>query len=376
MSSKAFRVAIIGTGMITNFAHLPALSLLGSAVEVVGCADIREPAASQTARNYKIPKVYTDSKKMLDELKPDIVLVATPNVSHLEISMLALNSGANVVCEKPVALKHKDAIELFNKAESLGLHFFPAQTYRFFNEQLAVKKIIDEGVLGEIYYAEFDAIRRRGVPKWGFFHMKKHNAGGPFCDLAVHQLDYLLWVLGNPEVLTVSGSKWTKIANTDENLQTTLEGSGAYGGLSFTPRPYDWHEFDVEDMAAGCVRLAGNKLINFKTSWALNLPETYSRRLAGTKAGLSACEDKPITIYGNSCGWMADIQPQVFNNSGLPPEYIFPGHVPLWKNVLGVLSGVEKPIIKKEETLNVTVAVEAFYRSAEIGAEVQCSELK
>ena len=376
MSAKIYRVAIIGTGMIANFAHLPALMMAGGSVEIVGCADIREHAARETAANFKIPQVYTDPQRMLNELKPDIVVVAAPNMHHKDLSLLSLRNGAHVVCEKPVALRYEDAIELFSEASNLGLHFFPAQTYRFFNEQMAVKRIVDHGLLGDVYYAEFDAVRRRGVPRWGFFHIKNENGGGPFCDLGVHQLDYLLWLLGNPEILAVSGKTWTKHANTNENIAIALESSGAFGGMTFTPRPYDWREFDVEDMAAGCMRLSGDILINFKTSWAVNLPESYYRKLAGSKAGLIAGDDRPVTIFGSDCSMLTDIQPQIVDTSGVPKTFPFPGHVLLWRNVLGVLSGREEPIVKKEETLNVTAGIEAFYRSAETGREVLCSDFK
>ncbi len=376
MSEKRYRVAIIGTGMIANFAHLPACSLLGKSVEVVGCADIREAAARETAANFKIPKVYTDPQKMLDELRPDIAVVAAPNMHHKNLSLMALRSGAHVVCEKPVALKYADAVELFAEARKLRMHFFPAQTYRFFNEQAAVKTIVNQGVLGDVYYAEFDAVRRRGIPRWGFFHIKQENGGGPFCDLGVHQLDYLLWLLGNPDILSVSGATWTKHANTDENIAIALESSGAYGGMTFTPRPYDWREFDVEDMAAGSMRLQGGTLINFKTSWAVNLPENYARKLAGTRGGLEAGEGRPVTIYGTDYNMLTDTQPEIVDQSGVPKSMPFPGHVALWRNVLGVLNGTEEPVVKAEETLNVTAGIEAFYLSAQSGREVLCSEIK
>jgi hypothetical protein len=73
---------------------------------------------------------------------------------------------------------------------------------------------------------------------------------------------------------------------------------------------------------------------------------------------------------------MADLQPQVFDYTRIPPSFVFPGHIPLWQNMLGVLSGAEPPIIKKEETLNVTAGIEAFYRSAETGRDVVCRDLK
>ena len=93
--------------------------------------------------------------------------------------------------------------------------------------------------------------------------MKSENGGGPFCDLGVHFLDSLLWMTGNPRVLSVSGSMYDIIAQKGEDVLLSIKESGAAGGL-FTPRPYDPSEFSVEDSAMGSMRLEGGLSVNFK----------------------------------------------------------------------------------------------------------------
>lgn len=371
--NQKFRTAIVGAGMIANAAHLEAIKYMGSDYEVVGVSDIRESAGRETAERFGIPKYYTDTRKMLDELKPEIVIVATPNASHKEISVMALEAGAHVICEKPVAMSLADAKEMFATAEKKGLNFFPAQTMRFFNYRQAVKKIIDSGMLGNIYYAQFDSIRRRGIPQWGFFHMKEYNVSGPFADLAVHEIDYLLYALGNPSPIAVSGNAWTKIGNTGEELQTSQEEGGALGGLQITPRPYDWREFDVEDYATGVIRLEGDIMVNFQASWAVNFPEKWERRFAGDKAGIVYGDQKdPLEIYGGMLGWQTDFIPHNYQQEHFPPNIAFPGHIGLLRNIAGYLRGKEELVIKKEETLNVSSIIEAFYTSAATGKEAVC----
>ena len=369
------RTAIIGAGMIANAAHLQAISRIGSGYDVVAVADIRESAAKETAERFNIPNVYTDVEMMLQEQKPELAIVATPNAYHKPMALLAMKYGANVVCEKPVAMKYEDAVEMFEEAEKRGVQFFPAQTERFNIKRTACKRAIDTGVLGDVYYVELDTIRRRGIPKWGFFHMKDYNVGGPFCDLTVHEIDHMLYCLGNPKMLSVSGSTWQKIGNSEQQLDESVEQAGALGGISITPRPYDWHEFSVEDMATGIIRLEGGITVNFKSSWAVNLEERWSRNYAGTKGGLNYTNTTPMVIYGSMANWQTDYEPKVFPEADYPSDLPFPGHVGLLKNVYDVLRNNGTAVIKKEETLNVTAIIEAFYKSAELNREVNASEI-
>ena len=197
--NKPIRVAIIGTGMIANSAHFPALKPFRDAglVEVVGVADVREEAAAETAKRQNVPKYYQDPQQMLDELHPDFVAVCTPNVYHKEWTIKALRAGAHVACEKPIAVSYADAKEMWDVAAETGKKLFPCQCMRWRNYMQQSKMLVDSGELGEIYFSDIEFIRRYGIPTWGMFHMKEHNYGGPFCDLGVHLIDSLLWIVGS-----------------------------------------------------------------------------------------------------------------------------------------------------------------------------------
>ena len=82
MAPSLLKVAVIGSGMIANAAHIPAWQHLREDVEVVGVASRDPVGAEETAQRYQIPRFYRDPQKMLDELKPDIVSICTPNVYH------------------------------------------------------------------------------------------------------------------------------------------------------------------------------------------------------------------------------------------------------------------------------------------------------
>jgi predicted dehydrogenase len=363
MDKKIYRVAIIGTGMIANSAHIPAWKDLKGDVEIVGVADNRPAIAQETAERHHIPNWYGDPQAMLDELKPDIVSICTPNVYHKQWTIAALKAGAHVLCEKPIATRLEDAEEMYQVAKSVGRTLYPCQSMRFFNANMAAHEFAASGALGEVYYCEINAIRRRGVPKWGFFHMAEHNAGGPMCDLGVHILDFLFWTIGNPKVTTATASAYTRLANIDEGLVTSLSASGAPSGV-FTPRPYDYREFDVEDFSAGFLRLENGASVIIKTSWAINLQENFTISIAGTKGGLQM---PPVKLLNNQNHYQAEVLPNVFPDRDVP----FVGHYGLTRNFIQSLRGEEEVLVKQEEALNVVRAIEALYRSAAEGREVQ-----
>ncbi len=356
MSNPKYKVAVIGAGMIANAAHIPAWKNLGEDVEVVGVADMRLTAAEETARRYNLPHAYSDPQKLLDELNPDIVSVCTPNISHQTWSIAALKAGAHVLCEKPIAVAYADALEMFAAADANGRQFYPSQSMRFIKPFWAAHDIAAAGRLGEVYHAEVSASRRRGIPSWGFFHMKEYNAGGPVCDLGVHLLDSLYWIIGNPRVVSVSAKTRTQFGNQDEGLITSLEDSGAPIGV-FTPRPYDYREFDVEDFSSAYIRLETGATINFRASWAVNLPENFSLQIAGTKAGMQI---PPLKVFENYGAYQAEVIPKVFADRNV----VFPGHWELVRNFVAALRGEEDMVVKREEALNVVRTIEGIYRSA------------
>ncbi len=371
MNDKKWRVALIGTGMIANCAHIPAWRNLKDQAEIVGVCDIRQEAAEETARRNQIAWYGTDPDAMLAQLQPDIVSVCTPNLFHQEMTIKALRAGAHVICEKPLTLRYRDAVAMYDEARKAGRQLFANQSMRFRHDFLAAKKLIDEQALGDIYFAEFNRIRRRGVPRWGMFHMQDKNGGGAFCDIGVHFLDALNWMVGNPGIVAVSGTTSDRISHLPHDVPPRLADSGAYAGV-FTPRPYDPAEFSVEDLAVGTIRFANNLTCLFKVAWAINQPDEFSIRVSGSRAGLNI---PTMDLYGTANGFLTDTKPAVYDD--MPYKNVtFNGHWYLFEHVLDVLAGRASFLIREEEILNVVAAIEAFYLSAKTGREVRVGELE
>jgi predicted dehydrogenase len=361
------RVAIAGAGMIANAGHIPAWRNLDAEVEVIAIYNHHMQKAQNTAKRHGIEHAYDDWSKLLSEQQPDVVSICTPNTTHEWYTIAALEAGAHVLCEKPIAASYAAASRMFEKAKQVGRVLFVGQTGRFSSKAMAAKAIVDAGQLGEIYYAETSALRRRGVPKWGRFHIKADSGGGALIDIGVHALDLLLWLMGNPRVVAASGLTYTKLADHDEGLVTSLADSGAPIGV-FDPRPYDTAEFDVEDMAVGLLRLETGAAIAIKASWAANVPpSTGGTILIGTEGGLGM---QPLTLVRNMGGYQVDVTPKV----PADPDVPFYGHWRETEHLVRVLRGDQDPIVRPEEVLNVIRALEGLYRSAESGGEIALYE--
>mgnify|MGYP005879129787 CR=1 FL=1 len=311
----------------------------------------------------------------MEEEKPDIISVCTPNAYHKEYTLAGFRAGCHVVCEKPVAMNCADAEEMFRAADQAGRHLFVIQSLRFTGNFKAAASLAQSGCLGEIYYADLNLVRRRGVPRWGMFHMAKENVGGAFCDLGVHMCDYLMYLSGNPKMVAVSGNAVTKIVSKEKNIEFSNAESGAPTGL-FTPRKFDMREFDVEEFANGYIRLDNGMTVTFKISWALNLPNSNTVSICGDKGGLTIGDDglKLMTTQG---AYQTDVIPRVFPDPY--SEYSdFTGHIHEMDYILKVLNGemtIEEYPIRKDEVMNVVSMIEAFYKSARLGREVTFQEL-
>lgn len=362
MTSAKRKVAIIGSGMIANAGHIPAWKNLSSDVDIVAAASLHLRSAQETAARHGIPAAYDDPQRMLDEVQPDIVSVCTPNASHKTWAVAALQAGAHVFCEKPVAVSFAEAQEMYTAAIAANRLLYVTQTARFGAETRAAKEVVDSGRLGKVYYAEISAIRRRGIPRWGYFHMSEYNAGGPLYDLGVHIIDALFWILGNPAVKSVSGMTYSMIGRQENDLVASLAESGAPAGV-FTPRPYKPSEFDVEDLAAGYIRLENGTSILMRTSWAVNLPENFNMLIAGSGAGL---QTNPLRVYEQAGGYQTNTEIKIPPDPNIP----FYGHWPAAQNMLAAIRGQEEPLVKEAEVLNVIRVIEGLYRSAEEQREV------
>ncbi|MEZ4675441.1 MAG: Gfo/Idh/MocA family oxidoreductase [Caldilineaceae bacterium] len=225
--SQTFRVAMIGAGTIVQGGHIPNFQSVPN-VSVEAICDVNEARVKAVADDKNVPHTYTDYNVMLSEVKPDITVIATPNIFHKPMALAALNAGSHVLCEKPLALTYADAKEMMDLAASKGLTLNVGSHYRWSDAIRAAKAQGDAGFYGDIYAVRTVWHRRSGIPGYGSWFTRKELAGGgALLDIGIHALDRALYLMGFPKPVTVSGVTFSKLGPQGVGLGMGLRHSQA-----------------------------------------------------------------------------------------------------------------------------------------------------
>jgi predicted dehydrogenase len=362
--------AIVGCGFIANGKHLASMARRDD-VEVVAFCDLILEKAQAAAKQFGTPDalVCIDYRDVMARQDIDVVHVCTPNSSHAEISIAALQSGKHVMCEKPMAKTAAEAKAMLEACKAAGKLLTIGYQNRFREDSLFMKNLCATGELGDVYFAKALATRRRGVPVWGVFMDKEKQGGGPLIDLATHALDLTLWMMDNYEPTSVLGSTFDKIAR--------------MGSSANIMGPWDPAKFEVEDSAFGLVKFKNGATVVVESSWALNMivSNEAMTMLCGTKAGADMFPpDGPVV---RTSDWQAAPAHYVrvngenngklfvqnytmggtFLADGGKPEQFVGGmkELDVW---LKAVRGEDDLVVKPEQAYKVTCVLEAIYESA------------
>lgn len=354
---KKLKIGIVGCGGIANNKHLPAIKQNGN-YEIMAYCDVDKEKAEKTKAQFgpENAKIYTDYKELIGE-DLDAVYVLTPNKSHSEISIAALNAGKHVMCEKPMAKTYKEAQEMVAAAKKNNKVLNIAYQNRYRADSTYLKRACENNDLGDIYYAKAHAIRRRAVPTWGVFLNEEEQGGGPLIDIGTHALDLTLWMMDNYEPVSVTGSVFHKLADQTEQGNDFGEWNPA--------------EFTVEDSAFGFIKMKNGATIVLESSWALNTLDVDEAKtsLCGTKAGADMkgglrinrvqynhqCVETPdlnaggVAFFDGTKEKDSDIEQRIFYHA--------------------VADGAPV-VVKPEQAMVVTQILEAIYESAKTGKTV------
>ena len=304
-TNKKLKVGIIGTGWIAE-SHIQSYKIQPD-VEIVAAADLIPGKAEKFMERFGVSGVrfYPSHKEMIDNEELDAVSICTYNTQHAEPTIYALKKGIPVLLEKPFTVTLEEAEEVCRVEKESGTFVSVGFQPRFDANMQMIKKIVDSGVLGKIYYIQTGGGRRRGIP--GSTFIEKSTGGiGALGDIGCYSLDMVLNAIGYPKPLTVSGY-----------VSDFFGKDPKYNGA-------DAARFSVDDFAAAFIRLEGDIILDFRIAWAMHVNTPGETIIFGTEGALripstdcwNGSVGGPMTLYHDVCGARTETVIPILQNSG------------------------------------------------------------
>lgn len=346
------KIGIIGAGTISEF-HIESYKK-NPDVEIAVICDVNEAGAKKRAEQYQIPKYCSDYKEILADENIDAVSIVTPTFTHKNIVCEALRAGKHVLCEKPPAMNYEEACECEKTAKETGKILMYAFVVRFSNEAIFLKKYIDSGRMGKIYYAEASRMMRcNGIGGW--FINKDKAGGGALIDGAIHEIDLALYLMGYPKAVSVKG--FTSQIN--ENLPDVMKGTG----VAWNSSDINSYERSVESFASGYVHFENGACLYVKASWVLNcINEGRNVELCGTKSGIKFDGKKIDMVSVDDTGYYLESSPVLKDETDIFNEEI--------NHFVNCCLGKEELICTPSNGTEIMKIISAIYESAKTGREV------
>ena len=362
-TSRKLKIGIIGTGWIAE-SHIQSYKNMPD-VEIVAAADLIPGKAEAFMKRFGVEGVrfYPSHKEMIDNEKDlDGVSVCTYNTAHAVPTIYALEHGINVLLEKPFSVTLDEAIEMMRAEKKSGKILSIGFQPRGDENMKMIKKIVQSGVLGDIYYIQTGGGRRRGIPNSTF--IEKSTGGiGALGDIGCYSLDVVLNAIGYPKPLTVTGYK-SDFFGTNPKYATPDR---------FHTAEENAKRFSVDDFAAAFVRLEGGIILDFRIAWAMH-PDTSGDTIIYGKEGAlripstecwNGTFDKPMTIYHDVAGGQVETVVPLIPSRG-------PGLFD--KKIRSFLDAIKynKPApVPTSEILYNQAIIDGICKSADLGREIE-----
>ena len=362
-ASKKVKIGLIGTGWIAD-AHAVAY-LAQPDVEIVALADLIPGKAAAFAEKHGIKgaRIYNSDEELLAAEKDlDGVSVCTYNTQHAPCTIHALDAGVNVMLEKPFTVTLDEAVEVMRAEKRSGKILTIGFQPRMSDNMQMIKKIVESGELGDIYYIQAGGGRRQGIPfPFGTTFIEKETGGiGALGDIGCYSLDMLLGAVGYPKPLTCTGY-----------VSNFLGTNPSYSGYVNAGHPEYAEIFGVDDFAAAFIRLEGGIILDFRISWAMHMDTCGDALILGTKGGLripsTECWNgefkSPLKIYKNVGG--KDLE---FEVPYAPCGDLF------GKKIRAFVDSIKeggKPTVPSSEIIYNQAILDAISKSAELGREIE-----
>lgn len=316
-------------------------------VHVVAIADLEREKLDEVGNNSQVPHRHNDAARLLDH-ELDLVSVCTMPNTHREFVIAALETGAHVVCEKPFARDAREAAEMVRAAERCDRLLMVGFNMRYMGATTAVRRFMADGLLGDLVCAR-GFMLADDVPWWGKHYVRDLSGGGALNSTAVHMLDLLMWLAGNPRPLTASAS-----------MAGVFPSKRARGA---PPNAFD--AYDVEDVVFGHVRFDGGFWLTIEGAWTYDRPGwNYSFDALGTRGQAHL---QPLELFTERDGAAT----RVYQDASTEPDFEGSLRPELGEVVESVRAGrVTDRLATGNQALLVQTVTDALYRSSQEHREV------
>ncbi len=335
MARKTLRIGLVGVGGAAQINHIPAWKKI-EGVELVALCDRDPEKAARVAQKFQVPRVHARVDDLLADEDIDAIDVCTPNYLHAPIATAALESKKHVLCERPLARSATEAEEMRKAARKAERQLMCCVQHRFRPDAQLLKKFVDKGELGSIFYAKAGWLRQRAdwdSDEWRA--QKRESGGGVVLDLGFQMLDLTLWMLGEPKVQAVS--------------------AGVHRS----------RKDEVEDSATALFRLESGATLTLELTWGLLMEKDFAYLNLFGSGGAALLN--PFRIHRGMHGTLVNVTPTTETPRNL---YKIATDAQL-SHFVEVLRKSAKPMGHADEIVPVMELLDAVYRSAEQGKEVR-----
>lgn len=346
------RVGVIGVGSISEMHIQPYAS--HPEVSLQAFCDLHAERLKEMGEKYEVSHLYENYQDLLANEAIDAVSICTWNNSHAEIAIAALEAGKHVLVEKPLSMTVAEAEAVEAAAKKSGKVLQVGFVRRHATNAKILKQFIDQGRLGDIYYAKASILRRVGNPG-GWFSDQTRSGGGPLIDLGVHMIDIAWYLMGKPRPVSVSGNTYHQLGN-----RSNVKNLSFYKAADYDPAVND-----VEDLANALIRFENGASLYVDVSFSLHAKEEESiARFYGDKGGAEIEPALALILEENDT--ILNVTPQV-DNLGFDFENAFSNEVGHFVDCC--LHG-QTTIAPVEDGVAVMKMLAAVYESAKSGKEV------
>lgn len=325
--------AIVGCGFIAK-KHSQAIKNIEGAKLVTVCDRVPELMNPYVEEYGATP--YTDFEAMLKDDSVDVVNICTPSGTHAFLAELAAKYGKHIIVEKPIAMTLEGTDRIINAAKEHNVKLAVVHPNRFRPVAMKLKEILDQNLLGEISHSLCVVNWNRGQDYYdqASWRGTKEHDGGVLMNQAIHNLDLLLWYMGEPkEVFSMEATRLRDIEAEDVSSGIIRFESGAIATVqaSTTVYPKNYEESITIFGEKGTVKIGGPNALNFEHLLIEGINEETSEK------------------------WISEIKADPWG---------IPGHEQIVKDMILAITEKRQPAVTGEDGRNTLALVSSFYESA------------